>query len=400
MERIENEQKKRHDDIVKDYRAKLDKYAKGAEADKKEAKRQIDEMRKHNRDEEARLMKKHEDDRKELEKKTKQAEERRDKNKIQLLEDLSEQRIEMIQRHEKEKSDMEARMQEEEARHNEFMTQLDLQISKDETDHKEIMGKIEKQIVQVEAQHNELLDQRVKRCNENIQTAAMIETELGAHTTNETFNTRISNAKDYGNKVLRETADVRRQVENFVSEMKKKKPNNKELEKCRFDFKYSAEKLFKKMETQNSLMSTDKDNLSRSSVDSEKVEPAVKLIRDYLELFSRLKNILTNVQYQVIFTDAQNRVRLANVEDRVRLTDVQNQDPTPNTIDAFEKIEKELVELNNRQISLLPSQLNAVSETALQASTNRMHIGSNQRNMIENGQNTSGQSSSNAISHK
>ena len=48
MRRIENEQKRRHDDIMKDYRTKLDKYAKEAEADKKEAKRQIDEMRKHN----------------------------------------------------------------------------------------------------------------------------------------------------------------------------------------------------------------------------------------------------------------------------------------------------------------------------------------------------------------
>ena len=42
---------------------------------------------------------------------------------------------------------MEARMQKEEARHDEFMTQLDQQMSKDETDHKEIMGKIEEQIV-------------------------------------------------------------------------------------------------------------------------------------------------------------------------------------------------------------------------------------------------------------
>ncbi|PAV76938.1 hypothetical protein WR25_18748 isoform I [Diploscapter pachys] len=397
MRRIEQEQKRHHDNIMNDYRAKLDKYAKEAEADKKEAKRQMDEMRKHNEDKEEKLRKRHTDDIKELDGKARKAEERRDKNKTELLEDLSKQRIEMTQRHEKEKSDMEARMQKEEARHEEFITQLDLQMSKEETDHKEIMGEIKGQIVQVEAQHNELLDQRAKRHNEDKGTAIAIQAQLGAHTTNETFNTRISKAKLYGNKVLRETADIRRQVESFVDEMKEKKPNNKKLEKHRAAFKYSAKQLYDSIDVQKSLIVTDKDNLSRSSVDPEKVKPAAKLIRDYLELLGKLQNILTNVQYQVIFTDAQNRVRLADVQDRVRVANVQNQDPTPSTIDTFKNIEKEIDELNDRPMSLLPSQLNAVSETALQASMNQMNLGSNQRNMIENGQNTSGQSSSNAI---
>ncbi|PAV64191.1 hypothetical protein WR25_22013 [Diploscapter pachys] len=397
MRRIEQEQKRHHDIIMKDYKAKLDKYAKEAEADKKEAKRQIDEMRKHNEDEEAKLMKKHEDDIKELEEKTRKAEERRDKNKIQLLEDFSKQRIEITQRHEKEKSDMEARMQKEEARHKELMTQLDLQMSKDETDHKEIMGEINEEIVRMEAQRNELDDQRVGMLNENIRTAAVIQAQLGSHTTNETFNTRISNVKLYGMTLLRNTADIRRQVENFVSEIEKKKSNSKELEKHRAAFKYSAEKLFSSITIQGSLMTTDKNNLLRSSVDSEKMKSAGDLIDDYLELFGKLQNILTDVQYQVIFTDAQNRVRLADVQDKAILTHVQNQDPTSSTIDTFKEIEKELVELNDRQISLLPSQLNAAGVVALQASMNRMDIGSSQANMIENGQNTSRQSSSNAI---
>ena len=48
MRRIEEEQQRRHDDTTKDYRAKLDKYVKEAEANRKEEKRQMDETRKRN----------------------------------------------------------------------------------------------------------------------------------------------------------------------------------------------------------------------------------------------------------------------------------------------------------------------------------------------------------------